>query len=372
MAGFTEKLLNAPVALTFDDVILLPGWSDVEPREVSLRTRVSKNVAINIPLVSSPMDTVTEHAMAAIVAKMGGIGVVHRNMSVEEQVREVLKVKEEDPRGPNPALDEEGRLLVGAAVSPHDIERAVKLDRYVDVLVADVAHFHTARVFESARRLLKSIGSDFIAGNIGTYEAAEDVVTKLDGVAGLRVGISSGSICSTGEVVGVAAPTLYSVAQVADALRDYGVELPIIADGGIRSPGDAAKALAAGASAVMLGFVLAGTDEAPGDIIVVNGVKYKEYRGMASQAARARIYARDRYPEKPSKDIAEGIEGLVPYKGAAANVIAEFVAGLQAAMGYTGSRSIRELWEKAVFARLTPSGLREVRPHSVIPINRRR
>ena len=364
---FSRKLWEAPLALTFSDVILLPGWTTVEPRETVLETRISANVALKIPIVGSPMDTVTEAEMAIALARLGGIGVIHRNMSVEEQVEQALKVKRYAGfDASTAAVDGEGRLLVAAAVSPFDVERAKRLEKHVDVLVTDVAHFHNANAFAAVRRLIGEVGVDVVVGNIGTYQAAEDVVTRLEGVAGLRVGISSGSICSTGEVTGVAAPTLFAVAQAADALRDYGADLPIIADGGVRGPGDAVKALAAGASTVMLGYALAGTEEAAGRLVEINGRKYKEYRGMASPSARARRFARDRYAEKPAKDIAEGVEGLVPYRGAVEGIVREFVAGIQAAMGYVGARNIRKLWDKARFARVTELGRREISPHSIL------
>ena len=364
---FLRKLLDAPIALTFNDVILLPGYTDVEPREIDLSTRFSANIPLHIPLASSPMDTVSEHEVAVEMALMGGIGVIHRNMSVEKQVEEAVMVKEASVEaGINPLLDDEGRLRVAAAISPFDEERALKLERHVDALVSDVAHFHNARVLSAARRLASKIGVDFIAGNIGTYEAALDVVSKVEGVAGLRVGISSGSICSTGEVTGVAAPTLYAVASVADALRELGADIPIIADGGIRAPGDGAKALGAGASSLMLGYALAGTNEAVGSTIIVGGKCYKEYRGMASPSSRTLRYARDRYAEKPAKDIAEGIEGLVPCRGPLREIVKSFIAGLQAAMGYVGARSVKETWKKARFARLTLQGRMEISPHSVL------
>ncbi|MDK2383630.1 MAG: IMP dehydrogenase, partial [Candidatus Korarchaeota archaeon] len=276
---FRRKLQEAPLALTFSDVVLLPSHTSVEPREVDLHTAFSTGVRLNIPIVSSPMDTVTGHMLAAELARLGGIGVLHRNMGVERQVSEAVRVKEADPGGTHgafkPLLDEEGRLRVAAAISPFDAERAEKLDRHVDVLVSDVAHFHNSRVMDAARRLVKRIGVDFIAGNIGTYEAALDVVSKIEDVAGLRVGVASGSICSTGEVTGVAAPTLYAVASVAGALHERGARIPVIADGGIRGPGDGAKALAAGASSLMLGYVLAGTDEASGPLVIVENRCFK-------------------------------------------------------------------------------------------------
>jgi IMP dehydrogenase len=266
---------------------------------------------------------------------------------------------------PNAVRDDEGQLLCAAAVSPFDIERAKKLDKYVDILVIDVAHFHNTRVFESVKKMLSEVRADIVAGNLGTYDAAVDVITKLDGVAGLRVGVGSGSICITTEVMKAGAPTLYAVAKVADALRDQGAELPIIADGGIRSAGDIAIALAAGASAVMSGNLFARCKEAPGTIMAIGGRYYKQYRGMGSPSAMARRYTLDRY-SMPAKGIAEGVEGWVPYKGEASAVVQELVAGLRASMGYAGAKNIRELWEKAKFAIVTSAGAEETRPHDIL------
>lgn len=464
---FIDKLVNAPIALTFEDVVLLPSRSSVEPREVDLSTNITVNIKAHIPIVSSPMDTVTEAEMAIALARLGGLGIVHRNCSRENQVELVKKVKEapvlpikyvyleatstveeayrklielntevlpvvdsnglflgyfkyscirkaesKDPvakyvvkddvlrkeeilradkihlksflaivdsngrywgtldNGLNgeitPLVDEKGRLMVGAAISPYDLKRAKMLEKWVDVLVVDVAHFHNLNCIKATKKLLREVSVDIVVGNIGTYEACEDILTMLENIAGLRVGIASGSICSTGIVTGVAAPTLFAVANVRDALEDYGVaHIPIIADGGIKTPGDAAKALAAGASAVMLGRALAGTDEACSPLIPVGSRLYKLYRGMGSKSALAKRYSMDRY-SLPSKKIAEGVEGLVPYRGSVASVVEEFKGGLQAALGYVGARNIKELWLKAKFAKLTPIGRREVLPHDIL------
>lgn len=471
---FREKLREAPVAYTFRDVVLLPGYTEVEPSEVDLSTYFTRNLRLQVPLVSSPMDTVTEERMAIALARLGAAGVLHRNCSREREVEmartvkeageevepvpsvkletrvsealdlmrrygvDILVVTDEEGRylgvlhyvhlttadptlpvatqllrdypvvktpytvgevldlmrrcrvrnlplvtsdgkyvgiltvellsrrrtGVEPSRGKDGRLLCAAAISPFDLERAKMLDKYVDVLVIDVAHFHNRNCIEATRRLVKEVSADIVVGNIGTYEAAEDVLTKIERVDALRVGISSGSICTTGEVTGVAAPTLFAVAEVADAVRDYGAKVPIIADGGVRNAGDAAKALAAGAWLVMVGYMLAGCDESPSPIIVVEGRKYKYYRGMGSLAARARRYVEDRYTPV-AKHVPEGVEALVPYRGPVAEVIREFTAALRAAMGYVGARNIPEMWEKARFALLTPLGAEEVRPHSV-------
>ena len=248
----------------------------------------------------------------------------------------------------SPVTDSEGRLLVGAAISPMDIERAKALDKYVDVLVSDVAHFHNVEVLESARKLVAEVSSDFVAGNIGTEEAAKDTLSTVERVSGLRVGIGGGSICITPEVTGAYAPTLWAVATVRDALEELGVEVPVIADGGIRSPSDIVKVLAAGASSVMLGYMLAATDEASAPLIAVSGKYYKPYRGMASKSAMEKRYALDRYA-KVSKRIPEGIEGLLPYKGSVYTVVKDIIEAVKAGLGYAGARNIEELWSKAKF-----------------------
>ncbi len=474
--GFRDKFKDAEHALTFNDVLLLPGWTTVEPSEVDVRTHVTRDVMLNVPFVSSPMDTVTESEMAIALARQGGLGVLHRNCSVEEEVEmarrvkraesliirdvitvtpettveELLRMMEQhrihgfpvveddnrlvgivtwrdvrlaDPqlkvrdvmtkdvitateditleeakrilhrhrieklpivdeegrvRGlitmrditlkgtyPNAVRDDQGRLICAAAISPFDLRRAKALDKYVDILVVDVAHFHNKNCFEATKRLLKEISAELIVGNIGTYEAAEDCITKLDGIAGLRVGIGSGSICTTSIVTRAGSPTLYAVAQAADAVRDYGADIPVMADGGIRNPGDVAVALAVGASCVMMGNVFAGCTESPGRLIALEGRYYKEYYGMGSAAARKKRYALDRYSQ-PSKTITEGVEGWVPYRGPVSEIVAEFVGGLKAAMGYVGARTIPEMWEKARLALVTERGADELKPHDIL------
>ncbi len=472
---FRSKIESAEVAFTFHDLIMLPGRSSVEPSEIDIRTKATKNHKLNIPLISSPMDTVTETEMAIAMAREGGLGVLHRNCSVEEQVEMAKKVKraesvvikdvvtvepgqtiaeavrlmetheisglpvvdcgklvgiltERDVRFAKPDLkvralmtkdlvtasegisieeakeilhehrieklpivdekgalkglitfkdillrgkypdavrDEEGQLLCAAAISPFDVERAKRLDRYVDILVTDVAHFHNTEVIGATEKLLAEIGADVIVGNIGTYEAAEDVISKLEKVSGLRVGVGSGSICVTTEVMRAGAPTLYAVASVADALRDYGANIPIIADGGVKNAGDVALALAAGASAVMAGNLFARCKEAPGTLVTIGGRYYKQYRGMGSPSAMAKRYSLDRY-SAPSKGVAEGVEGWVPYKGEVSAVVKELVSGLKASMGYAGAKNIQELWEKSKFVMVSPLGAGETRPHDVL------
>jgi IMP dehydrogenase len=245
------------------------------------------------------------------------------------------------------------------------LERAKRLSQHVDVIVVDVAHFHNANVFKSTKDILKEVGVDVVVGNIGTYKAAEDIVTKLERVAGIRVGIGSGSICTTSEVAKAGSPTLFATAQVSDALEQYGADIPIIADGGVRGPGDIAVALAAGASAVMMGNLFARCKEAPGNLVAIGGRYYKQYRGMGSASAMAKRYSMDRY-SVPAKGISEGVEGWVPYKGDLSIVVQELTDGLRAAMGYAGARNIPDLWKKAEFAVMSAAGIEEAKPHDIL------
>ena len=474
--GFRDKFKNADNALTFNDVILLPGWTTLEPDEASVKTQATRSVSLNAPFIASPMDTVTESEMAIALARNGCLGVLHRNCTAEEEVdmaravkraealiiRDVITVNPEttieellelmsehsisgfpvvengdslagivtwrdvrladkalkvgdvmtkdvitgteetsleeamgilhdhrieklpivDGKGrvrglmtmkditlkgtyPDALRDEEGRLICAAATSPFDLERAKALDQYVDVLITDVAHFHNKNCFEATEKILKEVEAEVIVGNIGTYEAAEDCLTKLDGVAGLRVGIGSGSICSTSVVTRAGAPTLYAASQAADAVKDYGADVPVIADGGLRNPGDIAVALAVGASCAMMGNVFAGCSESPGRLVALEGRYYKEYYGMGSPRARRKRFVQDRYSQ-PSKAISEGVEGWVPYRGPVTDIISEFVGGLKAAMGYVGARTIPEMWDKARLALITERGAKEIAPHDIM------
>jgi len=474
--GFRDKFKNADHALTFNDVLLLPGWTTIEPSEADVRSRATVKVKLNVPFISSPMDTVTESAMAIALARHGGLGVLHRNCMLEEEVemaravkraealiiRDVVTVRPENTvddllglmethnihgfpvvdsdesivgivtwrdfrladRGlkvgdvmtrnvitsgenttleeaktilhehrieklpiidnanrvkglitmkditlkgtyPEAIRDEMGRLICAAAISPFDLDRAIALDEYVDVLFTDVAHFHNKNCFEATKKVMDNVTAEVVVGNIGTYEAAEDCLTKLDGVAGLRVGIGSGSICSTSVVTRAGSPTLYATAQVADAIKDYGADVSIISDGGIRNPGDIAVALAVGANCAMMGNVFAGTSESPGRLVALEGRYYKEYYGMGSAAARKKRFAQDRYSQ-PSKSISEGVEGWVPYRGAITEILSEFVGGLKAAMGYVGAKTIPEMAEKAKLALITERGAQEINPHDIM------
>jgi IMP dehydrogenase len=360
--SFLSKLNSASSVFTFRDLILLPGRSRVEPREIDLTTSLTRRIKVGIPLVSSPMDTVTEWRLALEMARVGGAGVIHRNMSLDDQVAQVKKVK--SARTDAKSHDSAGRPIVGASVSPLDPERCRALDRVADFLVSDVAHFHNSRVLRATKAVLPDLSADFVAGNVGTRQSVLDALDELPRVDGFRAGIGSGSICITSEVTRVGAPTLFAVAQTASAVMERGARVPVIADGGIRGPGDAALAIAAGASAAMLGSMLAGTEEAPSKVVTRHGRRFKTHRGMASAAARRVRFAVDRY-SVPAKGLDEGVEAFVPYTGAAAGVVETVENGLRAAFGYAGARSVRDMWRVASFGLVTPTGAAELGAHSL-------
>lgn len=461
---FSEKLTKASYAFGFDDLILLPGFAKVEPSEISLESRVSRRIRLSYPYVSSPMDTVTETEMAVALARYGGIGVVHRNCTMDEQVSMVRAVKRSESfvirdvvtitperrvreakavmqehgisglpvvengklvgiitirdvrfadqektvfetmsksvtcaregitpdeaadimsankieklpivdsenrliglitykdvhnRQTNQAAtrDSNGRLMVGAAISPFDLERAAKLSKFADLLVMDVAHYHNLNVIQSTKKLLKEIQDvDVVLGNIGTSVAVKDIAAAIERVDGLRVGMGGGSVCTTTQLTRAGAPTAFATSQVADAVHELGLDCPIIADGGIRGAGDIAIALALGAECVMMGYVLAGCKESPGETSIIDGRRYKLHRGMGSASARERRLALDRYSQ-PAKGIPEGTEAWVPYRGEVDGVLTELTLALKASMGYAGASTIEEL---RTFGQLALAGL---------------
>ena len=468
--------------LTFDDVLLLPAESAVLPNDVSTVSRLTRTIVLEIPIVSAAMDTVTEARLAIALAREGGIGIVHRNLSIEDQVAEVDKVKRSEagmivepvtlPPGaliadalalmaryrvsgvpitdadgtlvgiltnrdlrfgadpsrpvsdfmtahglgtapvgttlqeaeailgrhkieklpvvdadgrlkglitvkdiqkrveyPLATKDERGRLRVGAAVGvgTDALDReAALVGAWVDVLVVDTAHGHSDGVRDVVRRIKGAWDVQVVAGNIATGEAAESLIEA--GADALKVGVGPGSICTTRVVAGVGVPQVTAVHDVAEVAQRSGV--PVIADGGITSSGDVAKAIAAGADTVMLGSMLAGTDEAPGEVLLVQGERFKEYRGMGSLGAmKARSFSKDRYfqgdVEDVDKLVPEGIEGRVPYKGPLAPIVYQLVGGLRQAMGYCGAPTIAAMQATTRFVRITGAGLRESHPHDV-------
>ncbi len=468
--------------LTFDDVLLVPRYSTILPRQADLRTRLTRTITLNIPIVSAAMDTVTEAAMAIAVAREGGIGIIHKNMSIEEQARQVDRVKRSEsgmitnpitltpdrpvrealelmaqyrisgipivdesgkligiitnrdlrfqprldapvsefmtkdhlitaPEGtdleeaekilqqyrieklpvvdqhgylkglitykdiqkkkqyPNACKDAQGRLRVGAAVgiTPDTLERVAALVRAaVDVVVVDTAHGHSRGVIEMIRSIKRQFPDlPLIAGNIATGEAAEALIDA--GADAVKVGIGPGSICTTRVIAGVGVPQITAIMNVAAIAHRHGV--PVIADGGIRQTGDIAKALAAGADSVMLGNLLAGHEESPGEKILLEGRAYKVYRGMGSLSAM-RQGAADRYfqdlEEEIAKYVPEGVEARIPFKGHVSDTLYQITGGLRAAMGYCGCATIEELQTQTQFIRMTLAGLRESHPHDVI------
>ncbi|RJS97597.1 MULTISPECIES: IMP dehydrogenase [Halococcus] len=475
---FSEKL-RVPEALTFDDVLLRPKESRVEPDEADTATRVSRSVELTVPVLSAAMDTVTESDLAIAMARQGGLGVLHRNMDIEEVAAEVERVKRADElvirevvtaspdqtvrevdemmeaegvsgapvvneagevlgiisatdirpylevrdrdevreamtdevitapanvdarealelmyehkieRVPvvdeenrlsglvtmqgilqrreydSAARDERGRLRVGVAVGPFETDRAAAVDEAgADVLFIDCAHAHNRNVIDSARELASGVEADVVVGNVGTREAAAELVDFADGI---KVGIGPGSICTTRVVTGSGMPQITAVAQVADVASEH--DIPVIADGGIRYSGDAIKAIAAGADAVMLGSYFAGTDEAPGRVVTMNGKRYKQYRGMGSVGAMQSGDDGNRYMKDVQEDedfIPEGVEAATPYKGSVESELFQLVGGMQSGMGYVGADTIPTFKERAEFVRVSSAGQTEGHAHDVV------
>ena len=343
-------------ALTFDDVTLAPNYSEILPSEADTTVSLTNNLKLKIPLLSSAMDTVTESKMAIAIAKAGGIGVIHRNLDIKTQISEIRKVKKYS-------------LKIGAAVGASDKEfiRAKEIiNEGVDLIVVDTAHGHTKKVGEIIKYIKKSKKNKIAlcAGNIATPEAAKFLI-KL-GVDIIKVGIGPGSICTTRLVAGIGVPQLSAILSVRNGIKNKKVK--IISDGGIKYSGDLAKAFAAGADAVMIGSLFAGTDETPGKLIKKNGKLFKSFRGMGSVGAMNKGSA-DRYFQKKQKDaskyVPEGVEGFVKYKGDVGSIIYKLVGGLKSSMGYLGSKNIIGLRNKPHFVKITKAGFYESMVHNV-------
>jgi IMP dehydrogenase len=334
--------------VTFDDVLIRPSRSHIEPREASLRAVLVKDIDSPTPFLSAAMDRVTDDTFAIAIFKAGGMGVIHRNCLSDEQSKMVKKVKDAGAK-------------VGAACGPFDIDRAKELAAAgVDFLVIDCAHGHNAKVIKSARKIKSLIKLPLVVGNIATKEAVRDLYKIADAV---KVGVGPGSICTTRIVSGVGVPQLSAILEVAAEAHKLG--MLVIADGGMRGSGDIAKALAAGADSVMLGNVFAGAKEAPGKVIVRDGKRYKEYRGMGSRAVLEEKKSSDRYLVAGRKAVPEGVEGFIECKGSVAEIVDELSSGIQVAMGYVGAKDISEFQQKAAFIRITGAGQNESRPHSL-------
>ncbi|HEC35857.1 MAG TPA: guanosine monophosphate reductase [Anaerolineae bacterium] len=360
--------LEPELTLTFDDVLLLPGYSEMPPDGVDLHVHLAPSIRLGIPILSAAMDTVTEAALAAELARHGGLGVIHRNLPLEAQAEQVAAVKQAATEGrPGAATDAEGRLLVAAAVGVTG-DWLQRLDAVVeagaDLVAVDTAHGHSRPVLEAVAVAKERYPNlPLAAGNVATPQGTLALIEA--GADVVKVGIGGGSICTTRVVAGVGVPQLSAIARCAEAARPHGVV--IIADGGLRYSGDVVKALAAGAHCAMTGGMLAGVDEAPGAVVRVGGVDYKAYRGMGSLGAMQGL-ANDRYGGGGGKCVPEGVEGCVPCKGPLSEVLRQIVGGLRAGMGYVGAANLEELQAKARFVRISHAGLVESHPHSLIAI----
>ena len=367
-----------PFGLTFDDVLLLPGYSDFSRSQINLSTRLTKKINLKIPFVSAPMDTVTEAKLAISLAKLGGIGIVHRNLTIENQAREVKKIKKQ-------------KLLAGAAVGASSFEKRAEflVKAEVDVIVVDSAHGFSKGVIEATRYIKKHFPKiEVISGNIATADGAKALIRA--GADGLRVGMGPGTICTTRIISGMGVPQITAIQEISKVAKKFNI--PIIADGGIKFSGDIVKALATGASTIMMGSFFASASESPGKVIILKrdqvphrflsifnqrNEKYpfKEYRGMGSSSAMkkgARVKSEDEFHGKSYKDrvlIAEGVEGLVPIRGTVKDLIEQALGGIKSGMYYTGAKNIRELWQKAKFIQITQASLTESHPHSILVTN---
>lgn len=369
MSNMHGKILQE--GYTFDDVLLVPAYSTVVPAEVKLETQLTKNIKLNIPVTSAAMDTVTEDEMAIALASLGGLGFIHKNMSIEKQSEMVKKVKATeiaDEYQDSAAVDSKGRLLVGAAVGVADntMERVRELVKAgVDIITVDSAHGHSKGVIDYVRKIRDEFADlDIVGGNVVTAQAAIDLVYA--GASVIKVGVGPGSICTTRVVAGVGVPQLTAINDVYEVIKTYNIG--VIADGGIKLSGDIVKALAAGGDVVMLGGLLAGTKETPGEIVETNGKQVKTYVGMGSLSAMKRGSS-DRYFQGGEKElkklVPEGIEATVPYKGEMRQVIHQMMGGLRSGMGYVGCENIKQLKTDAKFVKISNAGLQESHPHDV-------
>ena len=348
-------MVSIKESLTFDDVLLLPRYSEILPSDTDISINLTKNINLKVPFLSSAMDTVTESRMAIAIAESGGIGIIHRNLSIKNQTKEIIKVKKK-------------KLLVGAAVGTNkeDLNRAEFLfDNGCDLIVIDTAHGHSEKVLNTLSKLKKINKSvPICVGNIATGEAAKKLYNS--GADIIKIGIGPGSICTTRMVSGIGVPQVSAIMDVKRALKNK--KIKIISDGGIKFSGDIAKALAAGADAIMMGSIFAGTNESPGKKFKVKGKIYKQYRGMGSIGAMSSGSA-NRYFQKKFKDkskyVAEGVEGRVEFKGNVSKIIYQLKGGLRSSMGYIGAKNLKEIPKNAKFIKITKAGFYESMVHSV-------
>lgn len=355
-------------ALTFDDVLLVPQYSEITPDMADVSTKLTNTFKMNVPFLSAAMDTVSEHKLVTALALAGGLGVIHKNMSIADQAKEVEMVKNyefDNEKNKRVLIDKKGRLCVGAAIGvTADIMDRVHalMDAGVDVFVLDSAHGDSKNIINVIKNLrLEYPSMELIAGNVATYEGALDLMKA--GASAVKVGMGPGSICTTRIIAGIGVPQLQAVMDCARASKEMNV--PIIADGGIKYSGDVVKALAAGANTVMLGGLFATCEEAPGDIYESNGKKYRTYRGMGSIEAMAKG-STDRYFQTGHKKfVAEGVQGIVEVKTTVEELVFQLIGGLKAGMGYCGSKDIPTLQEKGTFIKITNNALLESHPHDI-------
>lgn len=355
-------------ALTFDDVLLVPQYSEITPDMADVSTKLTNTFKMNVPFLSAAMDTVSEHKLVTALALAGGLGVIHKNMSIADQAKEVEMVKNyefDNEKNKRVLIDKKGRLCVGAAigVTADMMDRVhVLMDAGVDVFVLDSAHGDSKNIINAIKNLrLEYPSMELIAGNVATYEGALDLMKA--GASAVKVGMGPGSICTTRIIAGIGVPQLQAVMDCARASKEMNV--PIIADGGIKYSGDVVKALAAGANTVMLGGLFATCEEAPGDIYESNGKKYRTYRGMGSIEAMAKG-STDRYFQTGHKKfVAEGVQGIVEVKTTVEELVFQLIGGLKAGMGYCGSKDIPTLQEKGTFIKITNNALLESHPHDI-------
>lgn len=355
-------------ALTFDDVLLVPQYSEITPDMADVSTKLTNTFKMNVPFLSAAMDTVSEHKLVTALALAGGLGVIHKNMSIADQAKEVEMVKNyefDNEKNKRALIDKKGRLCVGAAigVTADMMDRVHALmDAGVDVFVLDSAHGDSKNIINAIKNLrLEYPSMELIAGNVATYEGTLDLMKA--GASAVKVGMGPGSICTTRIIAGIGVPQLQAVMDCARASKEMNV--PIIADGGIKYSGDVVKALAAGANTVMLGGLFATCEEAPGDIYESNGKKYRTYRGMGSIEAMAKG-STDRYFQTGHKKfVAEGVQGIVEVKTTVEELVFQLIGGLKAGMGYCGSKDISTLQEKGTFIKITNNALLESHPHDI-------
>ena len=362
------KMKKIKESYSFDDVLIEPGYSNIIPKEADVTTRLTKKITLKIPLISAAMDTVTEHEMAIKMALFGGIGAIHKNLSVDLQCKEVSKVKKHKVdilKDQKACVDDDNNLRVVAAVGTGEdaiqrVEALMKVN--VDAIAIDTSHGHSQNVIDTIKEIKKLYPqAEIIAGNIATKDAA--LALLYAGADTLKVGIGPGSICTTRIVSGIGVPQLSAILEVAQICKTK--DSFLIADGGIKFSGDLVKAIAAGADCVMLGSLLAGTDVTPGEIISIDNKKYKKYRGMGSVEAMKSGSA-DRYFQKGETNLVpQGVEGYIEYKGVVNDVVTQLLGGLTSAMGYTGNKTIEQMKKNCRFIKITPAGMRESHIHSL-------